>query len=478
LNGVDKDNYVLDSVATTTADITALHLTGSFTADNKVYDGNASATVLTRNVVGAIVGEDVSLSGGTATFNDKTVANGKTVTLSGASLNGVDKDNYVLDSVATTAANITSVSLTASITAGDKIYDGNINATFTCALGNGVIGTDDVNCSGGTAAFDNKNVGTGKTVTASGLGLSGADAGNYSVAATATDTTDITERSLIVSAAGVNKVYDGTANATVNLSDDRVDGDTFTASYTSASFVDKNVANGKIVNVSDISIVGTDAGNYTFNTTATATANITERTLHVSATGANKVFDGNTTATVTLADDRVAGDILTVSYDSANFIDPAVGNNKTINVTGVAVAGLDSGNYTWSTTTTATANITAWTVSGFYHPVDMSGVINTVKNGSTVPLKFEIFADGDELTDVSAVNSVTHAQVACNTNTQDAIEEVVTTSGGSVLRYDAMSGRFIGNWQAPRGSSVVGKCYRVTVTAADGSPIAAFFKMK
>jgi len=38
---------VLDSVATTTANITVLHITGTFTAANKVYDGNTSATVLT-----------------------------------------------------------------------------------------------------------------------------------------------------------------------------------------------------------------------------------------------------------------------------------------------------------------------------------------------------------------------------------------------------------------------------------------------
>ena len=40
LAGADAGNYILDSVATTTADITREHITGSFTGDNKVYDGN------------------------------------------------------------------------------------------------------------------------------------------------------------------------------------------------------------------------------------------------------------------------------------------------------------------------------------------------------------------------------------------------------------------------------------------------------
>ena len=43
---------------------------------------------------------------------------------------------------------------------------------------------DVVNLSGGTATFANKNVGNNKNVTAVGLALSGADAGNYQLSST------------------------------------------------------------------------------------------------------------------------------------------------------------------------------------------------------------------------------------------------------------------------------------------------------
>src|SRR5207248_67694 len=115
------------------------------------------------------------------------------------------------------------------------------------------------------------------------------------------------------------KVYDGTTAATVTLSDDRISGDVVTDSYTSASFANKNVGTGKTVSVSGISISGTDAGNYTFNTTASTTADITARALTVSATGVNKVYDGTATATVTLSDDRVSGDVFTDSDTAATF---------------------------------------------------------------------------------------------------------------------------------------------------------------
>ena len=67
--------------------------------------------------------------------------------------------------------------------------------------------------------------------------------------------------------------------------------------------------------MSGISISGADAGNYNLlNTTATATADITARDLTVTATGMNKVYDGNTTATVTLSTDKVSGDAVLAGY--------------------------------------------------------------------------------------------------------------------------------------------------------------------
>ena len=123
LGGTDAGNYALDSVVTTTANIIALHITGTFTADNKVYDGSTSATVLTRLLVGAVSADAVNLSGGTANFSDKNAGNGKTVTLVGASLTGTDAGNYVLDSVATTAANIIKATATVVVTPYNVVYD-------------------------------------------------------------------------------------------------------------------------------------------------------------------------------------------------------------------------------------------------------------------------------------------------------------------------------------------------------------------
>src|SRR5581483_11763597 len=267
-----------------------------------------------------------------------------------------DAGNYLLsNTTATTTANITPRPLTVSATGIDKVYDGTTTATVTLSDNRvaGYVFTD----SYASASFNSKTVGVGKPVSVTGISIAGTDAGNYTFNITASTTASITARPLTVTATGSDKVYDGTTGATVTLSDNRIAGDVFTESYTTAAFTDKNAGNSKTINVSGISIAGADAGNYTFNTTATATANITPRPLTVTATGIDKVYDGTTAASVTFADNRIAGDVLTVS-DTAVFVNKNVGNGKTISVTGISISGADAGNYLLSNTTaTTTANI-------------------------------------------------------------------------------------------------------------------------
>jgi len=124
-------------------------------------------------------------------------------------------------------------------------------------------------------------------------------------------------------------------------------------------------------------------------------------------------------------------------------------------------------------TATRSYTVLAWTLKGFYQPVDMNGVFNIVKNGSTVPLKFEIFAGQTELTDTSNIEYLKYGPVACNaTAPTDTIETLAT--GGTILRYDLTGGQFIYNWKTP---NLLG-CFSVTMKTIDGSSLTAYFKLK
>jgi hypothetical protein len=127
-----------------------------------------------------------------------------------------------------------------------------------------------------------------------------------------------------------------------------------------------------------------------------------------------------------------------------------------------------------SDTDTVVVTVLAWRLNGFYQPVDMNGIVNIVKNGSTVPLKFEVFAGESELTDIADIKGFTYSQITCDTNA--AVDEIETTAtGGTSLRYDAAAGQFIYNWKTPR---LAGSCYRVAMNAIDGSVLLAYFKLK
>jgi hypothetical protein len=112
--------------------------------------------------------------------------------------------------------------------------------------------------------------------------------------------------------------------------------------------------------------------------------------------------------------------------------------------------------------------------SGFYQPVNSeAGYLNTVKGGSTVPLKFEVTVDGVEKTDTAGL-VFTVSQVACEGGAEDPVDFVV--AGSTSLRYDAEEGVFVQNWKTPK---TTGTCYVVRLTTeSDGQSLQATFKTK
>ena len=148
-------------------------------------------------------------------------------------------------------------------------------------------------------------------------------------------------------------MYDGTTDATVTVSDDRVSGDVLSIAQT-AAFADKNVGSGKTISLSGVNLTGTDAANYNLITPTNLTADITARSLTVTADASDKVYDGNNTASVTYSDNRVSGDVLTVS-GSAAFDNKHVGSGKSVTVSGISLAGADAANYSVNTSASDTA---------------------------------------------------------------------------------------------------------------------------
>ena len=112
---------------------------------------------------------------------------------------------------------------------------------------------------------------------------------------------------------------------------------------------------------------------------------------------------------------------------------------------------------------------------GFLQPVNPAA-LNTVKGGSTVPLKFQVrTASGTYISSLAIINSFVLTQVQCGSLTTLIDEVDFTTTGGTTLRYDLSSNQYVQNWQTPKRP---GTCYRVDVAISGGQRVSANFQLK
>jgi hypothetical protein len=212
-------------------------------------------------------------------------------------------------------------------------------------------------------------------------------------------------------------------------------------------------------------------------------------------TGSSVVTDGGSydfgsvpgAPTGCTADDAHSG-VKSCTTDAATTYKTTVGTH-----TITATAEDNAGN---KATKTLTYTVDPWDATGFYSPVGTdhsvfiqppdtlptvndTGYWNTVKGGSTVPLKFNLFVGGTEKTTTSGIAFQAQKLSKCESDGTAVGDPVdFTTTETTSLRYSGtpgVDGQFIQNWKTSKVTAET--CYRTTVTFADGSSIYAFFKL-
>jgi hypothetical protein len=156
------------------------------------------------------------------------------------------------------------------------------------------------------------------------------------------------EQTLTISITATDKEYDGNTDATVTTSiSGLIEGDDVTVNVSDAHFDTKNVGTGKTV-TSSFSLTGPDAAKYTFNISATATADIYAKELTITgASVVSKAYDGTNIANVKNA--TLSGIVGTenVSLDDATsgtYADANIGIGKAV-TTALTIKGTAAGNY-------------------------------------------------------------------------------------------------------------------------------------
>jgi hypothetical protein len=184
----------------------------------------------------------------------------------------------------------------AGLIPANKIYDGT-TAVTSLTIGSptlvGVVAPDIVslNTSGATGVFGDRNVGTSKTVTITGLALAGADAGNY-ILSEPTRPANITPRPITITAVTDSKSYDGTTSSTglpsLSVSTPLAAGDA--EPIWIQSFNNKNVGIGKTLTPSGKVEDANSGNNYAYTYIPNTTGVIIKLPITVSADPKSKVF--------------------------------------------------------------------------------------------------------------------------------------------------------------------------------------------
>lgn len=350
-------------------------------------------------------GPSVSVGGATSTSGNYTVGSH---TLTGG---GVGSLGYAIASGDGTLT-VSPITLAYTGTANDKTYDGTNVATMNHSA-TGIVSGDVIGFSA-NAVFSDKNVGTDKAVSITGLGLSGADAGNYTIDATSSDTANITPRTLTVSGISANdKVYDSTTAASLDFSGlnlgGLVSGDDITVNNTQGAFDTKQVGTGKTVTLSGSTYGGADLNNYLFVDQTSASADITPLQLFVDGLSANdKVYDSTLVANLSgnASINAIVGDeVNLLGAASALFADANAGNAKAVSVNGFTLSGADASNYQIQQPTGLTADIQKATLSVVAN--DDGKIVTQSDVSGYLGAQFDGFVGGEGIGDLTGSLTIT-----------------------------------------------------------------------
>jgi hypothetical protein len=463
---------------TFTVTVNALPTVSSTTSPSRTYTGVTNATTVSAIAsAGATIDWYANASGGVA-----LVSGSLTYTPTGISAGTytvyAQARNTITGCISTsrTAAilTITKAALTITAAANSKIYDGTTASAAIPTITSGTLqGSDTASF---TQTYDTKNVGTSKTMTATGVVTDGNSGNNYSYTFVTSTSGTITAKSLSVTGTTIaSKVYNGSAVSgavTVGTLAGFVGTETVTATATGL-YADANFGTGKTAAVTYTLVNGANGGlasNYTL-ASGTATGDITKAALTITASAQNKCYgtvltlgttaftasalqNGETITSVTLTStggydasltqpvNSYAGNIIPstptggASFSASNYNITFVGGNLTIKALPTVSAG--SQVCIGSTITLSPITGGTWTSSNANATVTNAGVVTGVATGSATFTFTNTTTGCSAVTSSVAINdkptiaSITAPAALCPGGSLNPAAPTVTANGSTV----------------------------------------------
>ena len=258
-----------------------IYIEGTFSVENKDYDGTSLAVIAESNLIltGIENGHDVFISEIEVSFAQSHPGESILVTITSATLSGVDASNYSLslDGSPTSFANIypKTLYIGGSFTVENKTYDGTFLASFESneLFLLGVLEYEVVLLSDIVIEFSQTTAGLAINVLISSASITGNDSINYelSLADSPTSTANIFAKELTLEGSFTvnNKIYDGTTAATISENNIDLQGvineDLVFIDELVAQFSQSEPANDIVVFISSAILNGSDSENYSLS---------------------------------------------------------------------------------------------------------------------------------------------------------------------------------------------------------------------
>ena len=290
-NGGNNYNYTFNATANGTINAASL----TYTANTATMTYGSAVPILSGTVSGFVGGDTQgSATIGTLSFiTAATSASGVgSYAVNGSGLTA-NYGNYTFAQASGNATALTINPLPVNLV-GSRPYDGTTAAAAGILSVTNAVGGDDVTVASGNGTLAGPNPGVQAIVSFATLALGGATAGNYTLTG-ATGYVTITVAGLPVTVTnllGLDKVYDGTTNATLDATNAELagilngDNVTLTTSNAVGFFADKNAGTNKPVTVAGLALDGDAATNYVLILPTDVTANILPAGLAISGVSA------------------------------------------------------------------------------------------------------------------------------------------------------------------------------------------------
>jgi hypothetical protein len=478
------DNYILtNDGAEFTINKRGLIITA--VTNTKPYDGNTTA-LATPSISGLQFTD--SVTGLTETYDNRNAGTAKTLSVATYTVNdGNGGNNYNVSTISDTTGVILQATLTLTAVPNSRVYNGLTNAAATPTIG-GLITPDTVTAL--TETYDNKNAGSGKTMSVATYTVNDGNGGlNYNVVTVQNTNGTITQAPLTITALTNTKTYDGnTTAAAVPTVTGTQTGDTVTG--LTETYDTKNFGSAKTLSVATYTVNdGNGGNNYNVSTVPNATGVINKLAITVTAVGATKAFDGNASSAgvPTIAPPLVGGD---TSGFIQTYDNPFVGTGKTLTPSGTANDGNGGLNYSYTFVPVNTGVITTiYCFNGFLSPIGGSvesgnggtytDPVRSFKLNSTIPIKFALYSLGCSGTPITTgVHTLMMTKYTSAVDSDPAIDATPTDAATTGNQFRLTGTEWHYNLDTKRTPGITAGTWLVKATLLDGSTKTVWISIK